>query len=339
MSEAQTIPAKYIFLDVVSFTHNRSVEAQTDIVHSLNAIVDTSVTELEIDRESLIFLPTGDGLCIVLLNIEKPFDIHIQIALKIIQQVQELNDVTADDMRKFQVRIGINANIDNVVTDINGRKNIAGEGVNMAARVMSKADGNQILIGETVYETLRSRERYMSSFKPYNAEVKHGRQMKVYQYVAADKMGLSTNPPKAFEPKIQEEVRLTELVAYYFANSIKNEDFIAKHIGSGQNNYDLTVILWFLSKDSYGYAKSTRFSPYMPEIYGEGEKDLEEVYSYYHSVNFDVICTLAIFISGELRRYNSYFEGNAYIIVNKLGREKLKTEFPKIWADFELGDN
>ena len=41
---ATTIPAKHIVLDVVEFTHNRSVEAQTDIVHALNAIVKSSGT-------------------------------------------------------------------------------------------------------------------------------------------------------------------------------------------------------------------------------------------------------------------------------------------------------
>jgi hypothetical protein len=38
LSEVQTIPAKYIYLDVVGFTHNRSVEAQADIVHTVNKL-------------------------------------------------------------------------------------------------------------------------------------------------------------------------------------------------------------------------------------------------------------------------------------------------------------
>ena len=40
---AKTIPAKYIFLDVVKFSDGRSGEAQTDIVHSLNEIVNGSL--------------------------------------------------------------------------------------------------------------------------------------------------------------------------------------------------------------------------------------------------------------------------------------------------------
>lgn len=38
---ATTVPAKYIFLDIVDFTKDRSVEAQTDIVHILNNIINS----------------------------------------------------------------------------------------------------------------------------------------------------------------------------------------------------------------------------------------------------------------------------------------------------------
>src|SRR2546427_3948308 len=105
---ATTIPAKHIVLDVVEFTHNRSVEAQTDIVHALNAIVKSSVQCENIPQEKILFLPTGDGLGIVLLSVESPkypYDTHIQIALRIISGIHEHNEQMQDAMRQFQVRI------------------------------------------------------------------------------------------------------------------------------------------------------------------------------------------------------------------------------------------
>ena len=39
MSEAEVELVRYVFLDVVGFTHQRSVEAQSDIVAALNEIV------------------------------------------------------------------------------------------------------------------------------------------------------------------------------------------------------------------------------------------------------------------------------------------------------------
>src|SRR5687768_3731812 len=134
MPDASTIPAKYIFLDVVDFTRSRSVEAQSDIVHSLNQIVKSSVDDNSIPDENRIFLPTGDGICVALLNIEclqniePAYDSHLRIALGILKRLEEHNASIEDAQRKFNVRIGINENIDNVVIDINGNRNVAGDG-------------------------------------------------------------------------------------------------------------------------------------------------------------------------------------------------------------------
>jgi hypothetical protein len=80
---------KYIFLDVVGFTHQRSVEAQSEIVGTLNAIVDAA--SARVDRKDLIRLPTGDGMCICLLNVEDPYDIHMQVALGIVERIDKHN--------------------------------------------------------------------------------------------------------------------------------------------------------------------------------------------------------------------------------------------------------
>ena len=57
MKEINIIPVKYIFLDVVGFTHDQSVEAQSDIVHSLNEIVKRSLDESSItDKTESSFL-------------------------------------------------------------------------------------------------------------------------------------------------------------------------------------------------------------------------------------------------------------------------------------------
>src|SRR5689334_17978870 len=125
MSEAITVPTKYIFLDVVNFTHERSVEAQSDIVSILNNVVHEALEEYGIEGLQLILLPTGDGMCICLLNFEKPYDVHILLALGIITRIHQHNSRTDDKMRRFQARIGINANTDNLVVDVNQRRNMA----------------------------------------------------------------------------------------------------------------------------------------------------------------------------------------------------------------------
>jgi len=56
------------------------VEAQADIIAKLNLIVSSAVSALQIPSEKIIFLPTGDGICITLLDLSEPFDVHILLA-------------------------------------------------------------------------------------------------------------------------------------------------------------------------------------------------------------------------------------------------------------------
>lgn len=205
MTEAKTIPAKYIFLDIVSFTLNRSAEAQSHIVEVLNHIVEKSILEHGISKEKVLFLPAGDGMCISLLNVISPYDIHLLIALSIVREVHIYSAATKDEMRRFEVRVGLNSHIDNLITDINGHQNIAGAGVNLASRVMLLADGNQILVSKPVFETLRYHEKYISSFDSFRAEVKHGLELPAYQFTGKGFEGLNTSVPSYFQDAEQIE--------------------------------------------------------------------------------------------------------------------------------------
>jgi hypothetical protein len=77
---------------------------------------------------------------------------------------------------------------------------LAGAGISVASRIMDMADGDQILVGYSVYDTLRYREKYVSAFRPYKATVKHGQTFDVYQLVLEGAPGLDTGTPKAFKP-------------------------------------------------------------------------------------------------------------------------------------------
>jgi class 3 adenylate cyclase len=238
---SEVIAAKYIFLDVVGFTRNRSVEAQTDIIHDLNNIVRGCISAHDVPEEKIIYIPTGDGLCVALLNVESPFDIHVRIALCIIERVQKHNEAAGDELRKFQVRVGINANTDNLVTDINGRPNVTGAGISMAARIMDKADGSQVLVGRSVYDMLRYRERYASSFKSYQTEVKHGVVLDVYQLVAASIGGLNTDPPTfSMVPNP------VQFYSCFISYSSKDQSFAERLYTDLQNN---GVRCWFAPED------------------------------------------------------------------------------------------
>jgi class 3 adenylate cyclase len=196
------IDVKYVFLDVVAFTReDRVLEDQVYIIEQLNRAVKSTIRKLNIPAKKRIFLPTGDGMCVALLNLSTPYDVHLRFAVELLKEVNRPAKRQKSRARKFQVRIGINDNVDTRVTDINGAKNILGKGINDTQRVMSIADGNQILVSSRVFGTLMQHDRYKHAFRHHAATVKHDVPTDVYQFIdKTDFAGLSVECPRSFRP-------------------------------------------------------------------------------------------------------------------------------------------
>lgn len=336
MEEPIAINAKYIYLDVVNFTQERSIEAQSHIIEVLNATVTASLVQHNISEEKRILIPTGDGICIVLLDIDEPYDIHLKIALKILEELYLYNESTTHVQRQFKVRIGINGNFDNLVTDINGQRNIAGAGINLAARVMSLAGGDQILVSQREYEVFRWREKYMDCFRPLQGVVKHDVQLPVFQFKGEDCPGLNVDIPELF--KAQAEPKLNMQVAYYLAHAIKNRDSMLKHADKALKQLGATILLWSLAEDSITKLMATEFDRPIFITYGRGERDFEEQLEYYSDYDLHALIRFkALIYSHYLSKYDC-FEGkfSECRFVSQKGMEKLKEEWPTIWAEFEL---
>ncbi len=195
------IDVKYIFLDVVEFTReDRTLEDQVYIIEQLNKIIKKGITKLRIPAKKRILLPTGDGVCIALLNLIA-YDIHLRLALELLKEISRLAEKQKKLARRFQVRIGINDNVDTRVTDINGSKNILGKGINDTQRVMSIADGNQILVSNRVFETLMQHDKYKHAFRRRTAIVKHDVPKDIHQFIdKAYYPGLNVSCPKSLRP-------------------------------------------------------------------------------------------------------------------------------------------
>ncbi|MGA3335389.1 MAG: adenylate/guanylate cyclase domain-containing protein [Terracidiphilus sp.] len=343
MPETVTIPAKYVFLDVIAFTHNRSVEAQTEIVEALNNVVLDAISANNVSADSRILLPTGDGICLALLNIERPYDIHVRVGLSIIKGVEKSNAAAIDEQRKFKVRIGINSNVDNLITDINGHRNIAGAGINLAQRVMSIADGNQILVGQPVFDTLSQREKYMCAFRPYFAQAKHGLTLSVYQLVMDGFPGLDVTTPSQFRRESPAEEKLPEIVAYYMAHAMVHRAEMASHVERNKATYSFVVLLWLLAHDSRRAAHKTPLQP-KPMRYTDnpGGAFLEQ-FEHYDSQDFWICAKLSDFIvDHELENAIRLFEGGGSSsefgahFVTPEGQNKLKKDWPNIWEELNL---
>ncbi len=163
----ETRHVRYVFADVVRFTEDRTLEAQVEIIAALNSAFTDAVGDLE-----AIYLPTGDGICLAIVAANVSADIHLTTALRILETFHNWSS-KASSNRSAQVRVAINESVDAVIVDINGNRNLAGAGINLAQRLMTIADGNQIIVGRAAYETLHVRDQYVHAFRELKAEVKH----------------------------------------------------------------------------------------------------------------------------------------------------------------------
>ncbi|MFC1923977.1 adenylate/guanylate cyclase domain-containing protein [Chloroflexota bacterium] len=348
-------PVKYIFLDVVGYS-KRPVEAQSDIITKLNEIVRASIDEyvehsktsfdytiegIDPSFPSFICLPTGDGICVALLEtVTLPFDSHLLIAKKILELIVQYNQSETDELRKFSVRIGINQSEDNIIEDYNGNLNVTGAGINVARRIMDLADGDQVLMSYPVYTVLSAREKYFKNvFRKFpEVEVKHGLKLDVYQLIEQNAPGLNVYPPSYFRG--EPEPKLTRLQAYYFAHSIKNKQFILQNRGPGQNNYALAVVLWCLAKDSLGEFESTVLEPYTKKMPKTEHDTINEQYKFFKELPFwvcaDIYQLVTDFKLGW--RLSKYFEDNQFTVVDSDGRSKMELEWTEIWEEFGLDE-
>jgi class 3 adenylate cyclase len=327
---------KYLYLDVVGFTRERSVETQAVIVAALNAVVRDALRESEIPERARILLPTGDGMCIALLEGSGPFDVHVRLALSILNLLRLSNEREELPARRFEVRIGLNENVDNVVEDINGNPNVAGAGVNDANRIMMLADGGQVLVGSTVHEHLRSREAYMRAFRAYEATVKHDVPLKAYQLIL-DRPGLSVDVPRAFAPKPWKERRLSRVAALYVAEAVRNRGVI---VAAGVPEAASTVWLWLRALDRADVEKRRDYRHPVPRMPAEAGMSPGGELAYYARQDAHVVAELADSIGSELSEYEACFEesdeGTVWVFVSERGREKLCAEYPDLLAG--LGD-
>ena len=348
---AETPHVQYVYMDIVGFTKGRSVEAQEDIVKKLNEIVVSVVSEEfgESDKpsyyeENPIYLPTGDGMAIGFLD-SKAVDTHIRVALSTLREATKHNASTEDEKRKFEIRVGLNENMDNIVTDINGKQNLAGAGISRGQRVMDKADAGQILVGQAVHEILQQREKYADKFDRYYTSDKHGNSLIIYQF-KDESPGLNVDVPSAFRvdlEDIEEEIKLTELMAYYIAHAVQNRAFLLSLPDISKRDNIAVIFLYFLAEDSVTLANTPEYEEPTLHAQESGDVDFQERFKYYENSDVWILFFLErLLIEKHLSKYYEYFQLRRFDanfwLVNSKGLKALQREFPKIAKQFNIAN-
>jgi serine/threonine protein kinase len=131
-----------LFVDLVGYS-KRSVNDQVAVKRIFNDLVADSVKG--IDHANLIAIDTGDGAAVCFLG-------DPEEALNTARLLRDLLVRRYGD--RVAARIGLHMGPVGVITDINQRVNVVGDGINVAQRIMDFAQSNQILVSRAYFEVI-----------------------------------------------------------------------------------------------------------------------------------------------------------------------------------------
>src|SRR5256714_7135320 len=145
-----------LFIDLVGYS-KLLIEEQKQWFRQLTDVVLATAQVREATNEQLVRLPTGDGMALVFRNsAEEP----AQCALEISEALQR--DSGSKEKPQLRLRMGIHSGPVSEVTDVSGRTNITGGGINMAQRVMDCGDAGHILLSKHVANDLQEHRQWSS---------------------------------------------------------------------------------------------------------------------------------------------------------------------------------
>lgn len=170
----ETLIGSIVFLDIVDFSL-QIVSKQFEWKGALNKIISVALQEFQ--HTEVILLDTGDGSALCFLG--DP-EVALDAAMWIQGTVLELYQTMSPPMR---LRVGINLGAIKILQDLNNHKNIVGDGINVAQRVMSFAEPGQILASRSFFDVvscLKREYQLLFGFKGIRKD-KHVREHEVYE--------------------------------------------------------------------------------------------------------------------------------------------------------------
>src|SRR5215510_457707 len=173
-----------LLIDIVGYSKLLNEEQQERLNQLTEIVLATTPVQGATD-EQLVRLPTGDGMALVFQHsAEEPARCALEIA-EALRKHPEL-----------PVRMGIHSGPVSEVTDVSGRSNLAGAGINMAQRVMDCGDAGHILLSQHVADDLVQYRQWAPRLRDLGeCEVKHGVRLHLVN-LYAEPLGNATVPQK-----------------------------------------------------------------------------------------------------------------------------------------------
>ena len=156
--------AHVLFIDIVGYS-KLSIDDQRRAIERLNDAVQSTAAFQQAEAAArLAKFSTGDGMALVFYDSpESPVECAMEISRKL----------SAPDAPSL--RMGIHSGPVSGVVDVSGRGNVAGEGINIAQRVMDCGDAGHILLSNRLAQDLSQFKHWRPHLHDLGeCEVKHG---------------------------------------------------------------------------------------------------------------------------------------------------------------------
>jgi class 3 adenylate cyclase len=165
--------AHVLFMDIAGFSRG-SMEMQARLTNELRELVRQTPEFIRATQlRELIQLDTGDGMALVFFR--DPLA-PLQCAVEIAQSLKA--------HPHLPLRMGIHSGPVSRSTDLNGRENITGSGINTAQRVMDCGDAGHILLSSASAELAREFESWSHLIHDLSeCEVKHNKRIHLYNLI------------------------------------------------------------------------------------------------------------------------------------------------------------
>ena len=199
-----------MFLDLVGHS-KRSVDDQVALKKMFNDLVGKSLNG--VPEESRLAIDTGDGAAICFMG-DPEEALNSAMLLRDLLQTR----------KALAVRIGLHMGPVRVVSDINQRVNVVGDGINVAQRIMDFAQANQVLVSRSYYDVISRITDDSADLFQYlgQSEDKHGRLHELFAVAShrppgtTQREGPSTGytetlPVKPYQPLSAEDVHDIEV--------------------------------------------------------------------------------------------------------------------------------
>ena len=169
----KTVICSIVFLDMIDYSKKPDSE-QIEVKNQFNALISSALKDIA--QNDRIIVDTGDGAAIACSG--SPEDaLFIAVAIR-----DEIIKTNINSQQPLFVRFGINLGTVRVMNDINNHTNIIGDGINVAQRIMSFAEPNQILVSRSYFEITSRLSQEISQLFDYSGikQDKHVREHEVY---------------------------------------------------------------------------------------------------------------------------------------------------------------